>query len=122
MAFAIFYDTADATPLANQVNLPPSGLSSADRALARAIWNGGLSAWQSAPLSIRAGADPREIAAAAGDADCRTIVITATINKAPVHIADLIGLLQRVAVLAGANLFMVNIANDLAATAIEPWP
>ena len=117
MTFAIFYNRQDLTPLAAEVSNPNLAISNQDKNLASKIWNGGLSGWSVAPFSIRAGADPREVAAAGGDTDCRTVVISAS----NVAVADMAGLLQRIGTQPGAA-YMVNIADDIVATAIEPWP
>ena len=114
MSFAIWYNSADLTPLA--AGMTRLDLSGADKTLALKIWNGGLKDWTTAPIETgsRAGGDP----------DCRRIVISAT----GVSAQNMIDLLRRIALLAGAG-FLTDIANDMSCFAQancdgcrEPWP
>lgn len=111
MAFAILYDLADLGPLTTAW----SGvtLTGSDKTLATAIWNGGLSGWQSAPIA--------PLQYQQGDPDTRIIVITATVAGKTVTKQNMIDLLRRLSTQAGAGFLRV-IADDMDSSALEPWP
>jgi hypothetical protein len=107
MAFAIFYNRQDLTPIVAEATRPT--LTGADRTLAQKLWNGGLKGWDQAPVY-----GGRE---AEGDPDCRVVIVSAQgVSK-----QDMIDLLYRLANQPGAE-YMRAIANDMESTAIEPWP
>lgn len=113
MSFRIFYNVQDVTAIAAQVNQPLAGLTAAEKNLAKACWNGGLSAWQTAPQGQPPG-DPF-------DPDCRVYTVNATFQGQPVTLAQFIALLERMCAVDPINAqYMCAIASDLRSSAREP--
>lgn len=88
MAFALFYDSEDMTRLADAVTNAVQALPKADRDLAGAYWNAGLSGWQAAP--------PCPPEWAGGDAGCRMSVVSGTFKGQPLTLQGFIDLLWRI--------------------------
>ncbi len=109
MAFAIFYNLQDLTPIA--ANATRVDLKGTDKTLALKIWNGGLKGWSIAPI---APLDRQE-----GDPDTRIVVISAT----NVTLQNMIDLLIRLSAQPGAA-YLARIASDMSRSsgAVEPWP
>jgi hypothetical protein len=112
MAFAIYYNLADLTPLVALAQAQAS-FTNAEKQLAGKIWNGGLRDWDKASNLVGA-SDPH----AGGDPDCRRVVI----NAQGVTLADFIGLCRTVGNRVPGAIFLDAIASDLQTTAVEPWP
>jgi hypothetical protein len=121
MAFAIFYNRADLTPIAAEATRVD--LSSADRRFAQACWSGGLSGWNTAPLAPE---QYRCVDSPLGylcDDDCRIVVVDAKVSGQPVTLADFVAFLRRQSELPGGT-YLGNIADDIegGAGGVEPWP
>lgn len=113
MSFRIFYNVQDMTAIVAQVQNPLAGLGNADKTLARACWNGGISAWQTAPQGQPPG-DPF-------DPDCRVIAVDAKVGGQAVTLAQFIALLERMCAVDPINAqYMCAIASDLRTSAREP--
>lgn len=108
MAFAIFYNRQDLTPIAAEVgniNLPQSL-----KTFGTKIWNAGVKNWGSAPYADPIYSD--------NDADCRILVLSGNgITKQAV-----MDWLRAVAAEIPGAWYMAIIAEDMLGTAIEPWP
>ena len=113
MSFRIFYNVQDLTAIVAQTQNPLAGLSNADKNLAKACYNGGISAWQTAPQGQPPG-DPF-------DPDCRVITVAATYQGQTVTLAQFIALLERMCAADPVNAqYMCAIASDLRSSAREP--
>jgi hypothetical protein len=123
MAFAIFYNRQDLTPLAAEISNANIIATNAEKTLANKIWQGGLNNWSTAPTAL-SNPDPRVQAKAGGDPDCRYVVITATQQGQPVTAADFRTLLYSVASKNPGAGYLVAIANDMAGedAIADPWP
>ena len=112
MAFAIFYEFADASALAGTLNA--GALPNAIKNEARRYWNGGLKDWSSAPV----GQSPFDPPGAC--TQCRTIVITygtlAGFRQLCYDAANALG--------TEAARYLIALADDMAGVsgAVEPWP
>lgn len=80
--WALFYNRQDLTPIVAEAQSSTITLQS-DRQLALRVWNGGLNAWDSAPVYT----GPQ----AGGDADCRICIV----NANQVTLVDFIAFLRR---------------------------
>ena len=123
MAFAVFYNRQDLTPIAAEISNTNIVASNSEKQLANKIWQGGLNNWASAPTAL-SNPDPRVQAKAGGDPDCRYVVITATNQGQPVTAADFRALLYSIASQNPGASYLVGIANDMAGedAIAEPWP
>lgn len=106
MAFAIFYNRQDLSPIAAEFT--KGSLSGQDRSYARSVWNAGLSGWDTAPQA------PAEYLQ--GDPDTRILVITSGTKQ------EMRDFLYRMCNNNQGAVYMCAIADDMAGTAIEPWP
>lgn len=114
MPFAIFYNTQDLPVIIEMVNR--ATLSSADKRIANACWNGGLSGYATAPVAPD---EYRCVDTPMGrmcDDDCRIVVVNATVSGKVVTLTQFRDLLRR----NGLGVF----ADDMegAQGAVEPWP
>lgn len=114
MAFAIFYNLADLAELQtglNRQDITPN----ADRQLAQAFWNAGLSGYATAPAA------PAQYAS--GDADTRIIIINGKHQGSDLTLAQLRALLYRQAGPLGFPILSA-LADDMggASGAKDPWP
>jgi len=108
MAFAIFYNRQDLTPIAAEVTNP--SLATSLKTYGTKIWNAGLKNWGVAAISPPQYAD--------NDPDCRIIVLDGNgITKQAV-----MDWLRQVAATVPGAWYMATIAEDMLGTAIEPWP
>lgn len=111
MAFALFYNREDLTPIAAEIGR--ADLTGADRQLAQKVWNGGGKNWNSAPLA--------PIDRNSGDPDCRILVIDSTVT-----LAEFIAFLRRMALSVGTigGEYLNALADDMTrpSGAVEPWP
>lgn len=122
MAFAIFYEDSDITSIAANINgnLFPSN---ADRQLAKAFWDAGLSTWQMAPLGQISTCNPGE----PPNPLSRRIVINGTFQGQPLTLQRFRDLLYRIAAqatLPEASRYLRALADDMggASGACEPYP
>ena len=108
MAFAIFYNREDLTPIAAEatnVSLPQSLKQYATK-----LWNAGVKNWGSAPVAPEQYRD--------NDPDCRILVLSGQgITKQAT-----IDWLRAVAAAVPGAWYMATIAEDMQGTAVEPWP
>jgi hypothetical protein len=113
MAFALFYNLQDLTPLAAQFNR--TDLSTADKNYCKALWQNGGSGWSTAPIA------PEPYAG--GDPDCRVLVIAGTYQGQPLTLAQLVTFLWRMAASPGWE-FMGSLAADISTGAggKDPYP
>jgi hypothetical protein len=114
MAFAIWYNRMDLTPIAAEFTR--SDLPQGDRNFATACWNSGLNIWNSAPVET----DPFH---SGGDPDCRRLVIDGKSQGQTITLAQFRDFLYRYADAVGAA-YLRNIADDMGnpSGAMEPWP
>lgn len=114
MAFAIWYNREDLTPIAAE--LTRQDLAPADRAFASSVWNAGGSGWNTAPIET----DPFH---SGGDADCRRLVIDGKHQGKTITLAQFRDFLYRMSLNPGAE-YLAALADDMggASGAIEPWP
>lgn len=114
MAFAIWYNRSDVTPIAAEFTR--QDLANADRAFAQSCWNAGLSGWNTAPIET----DPFH---ANGDPDCRRIVVNGKHQGQTITLAQFRAFLYRQSALPGAE-YLAALADDMggASGAMEPWP
>lgn len=121
MSFVLFYGTSDLAGFVNGLGNANIKMSAADKRLGDAIWNGGLSTWQTAPLAENAPAPYNETRMPGGanyDPDQRYVVIAATVQGQTVTAQQMIDLLRRVAADSrNANVpnigFLNNLASDM---------
>jgi hypothetical protein len=114
--FAVLYNRQDLAAIAADATNP--GLSSSDRNEANRYWNGGLRDWSTAPV---APVEYRCVTNGSGtfcDDDMRVVVV----SGAQVSKAGLVTLLRRIGTTYPGALYMQAIADDVANTAVEPWP
>lgn len=113
MAFALFYNREDLTPIAAEIGR--ADLTGADRQLANRVWNGGGRDWNTAPLA------PPEMRAREGDADLRILVIDSTVT-----LTQFRDFLYRMAASVGSvgGAYLAALADDMGGSsgAVEPWP
>ena len=114
MAFAVFYNRADLTPIAAE--LTRVDLSPADRQFAQSCWQGGISGWNTAPL---APADH-----AGGDPDCRIVVVNATHKGSTVTLLQFREWLIKIGTANPGAQYLITLADDMSrwSGAVEPWP
>lgn len=114
MAFAIFYDPADASSIAGSIQA--ATLPTTLRNRARKYWNAGLSDWATAPLGGSPD-DPPETWE-----NARTIVI----DGAGVTLAEFRQVLLDIAAFLGtaSAQYLIALSADMSGRsgAIEPWP
>lgn len=113
MAFGLLYNQQDLSDMVTQAQATVSRLPASDRSLFNAVWNGGLSTWQTAP---DAPARYQE-----GDTPVKAVVVNATSQGKAVTKEQFAQLLER---LAAANVdagFLYSVARDVRNTAVEPW-
>lgn len=133
--FALFYKRADYALIAAEAQNP--GLTAQERQTANRYWQGGLNAWSSAPQAPDAQAcveipfDPTgqpsyadKVVTDLGngrwrvcDPDIRICVISGN----QVSKQGLIDFLRLIGGKYPGALYMLAIADDISATAIEPW-
>lgn len=114
MPFAVFYNRQDLTPIAAE--LTRSSLQGADKQLAQKLWNGGVKNWDTAPFTM----GTVDEAYACNDPDCRTLVIDA----AGVTLADMTGLMRRIAASTPGAEYLIALARDMdnGGGAKDPYP
>jgi len=117
MAFAIFYNMQDLTPIAahmDDVNLKKF-LTAQEMGVARALWNGGLKDWSIAPNAYAIYPEHCD-----GDTDTRILVLSGNGVTKAAMIATLVAIGTKV---PGAR-YMLSIARDLEGWSgcVEPWP
>jgi hypothetical protein len=116
MAFAIWYNRQDVTPIAAEFTR--SDLPNADRAFAQSVWNAGLNGWNTAPVETdyHAGGDP----------DCRRIVIDGKHQGQTITLAEFRDFLYRYGESGGPGAaYLTNLADDMnngSDGAQEPYP
>jgi hypothetical protein len=117
MAFAIWYNRQDLTPIAAEYTR--QDLPNADRAFANSLWGAGLNQWNSAPVET----DPFH---SGGDPDCRRIVIDGRHQGQTITLAQFRDFLYRQAALQGPGAdYLRNLADDMfpgGSGAQEPYP
>ena len=119
MAFAIFYNREDLTPIAAE--LTRQDLSNNDRRFAQAIWQGGASGWNTAPLAPREYQCVQTPEGERCDDDIRILVIDAQVQGQPVTLQQTRDFLYRQSSLPG-GIYLAGLADDMGRTAVEPWP
>ena len=108
MTFALLYETGDLAVIGNAIAVADgAAISQADKLLLRRYWQNGINGWQSAP-------------AYDGDPSCPLCrILTCTYGSA----AEFIGLCHRLAgAVGGDTLYLHALADDMAHTALEPYP
>lgn len=117
MAFAIWYNREDLTPIAAEFTR--QDLSPADKGFANSVWGAGGSAWNTAPVET----DPLH---AGGDPDCRRLVIDGNHKGSPITLQQFRDFLYRQSALQGPGAdYLRNLADDMfngGSGAQEPWP
>lgn len=122
MAFALFYNLADLTPLMQQVNR--QDFAARDRQFALALWNAGLNQWQTAPIA------PQQYRCATNEAtvevlcddDMRIIVIDGNSQGQPITLAQTVTWLRSLQSYMNVDPIVFAVADDMVNTAVEPWP
>lgn len=112
MAFALFYNHADASMIAAEATR--TDLSSTDKTFAQKLWNGGLKNWSTAQPAPQGSPYFGE-----GLPDDPTLMIV--VSAAGVTKQGLIDWLNRLAPTSGCQ-YLGAIATDVAVSAAEPWP
>lgn len=123
MAFAVFYNLSDLQAAVDGLNR--QDIPQADRALAQAFWNAGLSGYATAPIAP----DDRRcvIDTSTGiqycDNDCRIVVVDGKYQGKTLTLQQLRDLLRRIAATTGVT-YLYALANDMGGYqgAQEPWP
>lgn len=119
--FAVFYNAQDLSSMAGSIN--NSSLSGTDRNEVNRYWNGGLSAWATAPFGVSPMDDPLDPI----NALTRRVVVSGQ----NVSRAGLIALLRRLAATYGVGFeWLSGLANDMEGPpgvpnnsgSWEPWP
>lgn len=121
MAFAVFYNLSDLQAAVDGLNR--QDIPQADRALAQAFWNAGLSGYATAPLAPE---DRRCVDSPLGricDNDCRIVVVDGKYQGKTLTLQQLRDLLVRIAVTANVP-YLRSLSNDMGGYqgAAEPWP
>jgi hypothetical protein len=121
MAFAVFYEHTDLAAIvanANPNNSLMSQLTSAQRQIARRVWDGGLKDWQTAPF----GQSPFDPPGACSL--CRTVVINATPNVTLQEFRDLLTAVANIVGVGPDVQYIRSLAEDMGGVsgAVEPWP
>lgn len=114
MAFAIFYNREDLTPIAAEFSR--SDLPTADRAFAQSCWSAGLNTWsQDIP------APPEHDGPPVGDASM--IVVNGNHKGQPITLTQFRDFLYRYAVTPN-TAYLAALADDMSrfSGAVEPWP
>lgn len=114
MAFAIWYNRQDVTPIAAEFTR--QDLPAADRSFAQSCWSAGLSGWNTAPIET----DPFH---AMGDTDCRRIVIDGKHQGKTITLQQFRDFLYRQSTQPGAQ-YLYALAEDMGGLsgAQEPYP
>ncbi len=147
MSFALFYNGTDSTVIQDSYQAARTSLAVADRFNIDAVWNGGLSTWNTAANRVYNAGPPETWSPYCNgpdgltdfslcDKDTHLIAISGTwarsvaaygaVQGQPITKAGFVGLLKRMGA-ADPNTsrggWIANaLADDLAATAIEPFP
>lgn len=144
MSFALFYSSPDAQAIQASYTAARGALSAQDRQNVDAVWNAGLSTWNTTaihawvpatstwdPACFRNGVLDNGLC----DQDTRIIVVAGlwaanaaaygAVRNAAIALAGFVGLWQRVAAAdpdPARSGYMLAIAADMAATGKQPYP
>ncbi len=142
MSFALFYSSPDAEVIGQSYGAARTNLSNNDRQNVDAIWNAGLSTWNTSAIHVY-NAQTQTYHSACGtptdtglcDEDTRLIVIAGfwsrsvaaygAVQGQTITKGGMVGLWHRVADAdpdIDRRTYMHTIAEDIAATAREPYP
>lgn len=116
MAFAIWYNREDLTPIAAEFTR--TDLSPQDRSFANSVWGAGGNTWNTAPIET----DPFH---AGGDPDCRRVVIDGKHQGQTITLAQFRDFLYRMAASQAGAHYLKNLADDMfsgGSGAQEPYP
>lgn len=121
MAFAVFYNRADLTPIAAEFTR--SSLGTQDKAFALSCWQSGLSGWDTAPLAPEAYRCVQTPQGQICDEDCRMVIIDGKHKGQTITLAQFVDFMYRMSVLPGGE-YLGGLADDMAsgAGAKDPWP
>lgn len=114
MAFALWYNRGDLTPIAAEYTR--QDLPAADRQFAQSCWQAGLNTWNSAPVET----DPFH---SGNDPDCRRVVVDGKHQGQTITLQQFRDFLYRQSALPGA-IYLAALADDMGypSGAMEPWP
>ena len=115
--FAILYNREDLSAIAADATNP--GLSNADRNEANRYWNAGIKNWSTAPI---APVEFRCTTTSGGTTTCDDDMRLLVVSGQNVSKAGLVALLRRIGSTYPGAEYMDAIGDDVARTAIEPWP
>lgn len=107
MAYAILYNRQDLTPIVAECT--KASLQGQDKQFAARIWREGLDTWDTAPVA--------PLQYQQGDPDTRIVVINTTTT-----LQELRDFLYRQCNNNLGAVYMCAIADDLATSALDPWP
>ena len=145
MTFALFYNGADSQRIQDSYQAARTSLSNNDRPNIDAVWNAGLSTWNSDANRVYSPGPPETwssycfrndvLDTGLCDQDTHLIVINGTWARTvaaygatagqPITKAGFVGLMHRLADAdpdATRRTYMHTLAEDIAATAREPYP
>lgn len=114
MAFAIWFNRQDVTPIAAE--FARADLPIGDKAFAQSCWKAGLDTWNTAPIET----DPYH---SGNDPDCRRIVIDGAHQGQPITLQQFREFLTRMSLNPGAE-YLHALAREMLgdSAAMEPWP
>ena len=113
MAFALFYNREDLTPISAEVTR--ATLPQGEKQFALACWHAGIDGWDTAPI---APLEKQE-----GDPDTRILVVSGNFQGSPITLQAFRDFLYRMSANPGA-IYLSALADDMGGSsgAIEPWP